>query len=158
IRCCLLFALFGLWVGLVFVFWRRKLARLVWLATSVILSVALLLPQRGFSTANLRQNYLQALQSYEGTRYIWGGETTLGIDCSRLVRKGLIDANVRQGILTMNPALLRLAFDLWWHDASAKELSNGYGNRARPVQAGSSINQLNYEIISPGDIAVTSDG
>ena len=60
-----------------------------------------------FPRKTLRQKYVDSLVRYEGTKYVWDGENRLGIDCSGLVRKGLIDAAVRAGISTWNPRLIR---------------------------------------------------
>lgn len=107
---------------------------------------------------DLRRNYVGSLLKYEGTRYIWGGENWLGIDCSGLVRSGLIAANYRQGILHLNPSLVREGFSLWWHDCSARALGEEYRGRTRLLVSAASINVIDYATILPGDIAVTDDG
>jgi len=140
------------------IFWSRKLVRCACLATSVIVAALFLLPGRDASSANLRRDYIRSLLEYEGARYVWGGETRFGVDCSGLVRTGLIRANVQQGIWMVNPALFRTAFDLWWHDASARELQNGYRGRTQKLITGNGINQLDLAKILPGDIAITTNG
>ena len=55
---------------------------------------------------SLRSKYILAVQGYEGTPYVWGGENRMGIGCSGLVREGLIQANLQQGITTLNPTLV----------------------------------------------------
>ena len=42
--------------------------------------------------------YIGCLKRYEGAKYVWGGETNRGIDCSGLVRCGLMDAYLHEGI------------------------------------------------------------
>ncbi|MFN2599036.1 MAG: NlpC/P60 family protein, partial [Pyrinomonadaceae bacterium] len=51
----------------------------------------------------MRRAYIASLESYEGTRYVWGGENSRGIDCSGLVRRGLINADFHEGVVTANP-------------------------------------------------------
>ena len=82
----------------------------------------------------------------------------MGIDCSGLVRSGLIKANYEQGILTFNPRLIREGFSLWWHDCSAKALGEEYRGRTWLLVSARSINEIDYATIMPGDIAVTEDG
>jgi cell wall-associated NlpC family hydrolase len=95
---------------------------------------------------------------YEGTRYVWGGENRLGIDCSGLVRKGLINANIRLGLQTLNPRLVRSALDLWWHDCSAKALRDEYRNYTARLSQAQNINDIPPDLVLPGDLAITSDG
>ncbi len=50
---------------------------------------------------------------YQGVRYVWGGEGLLGIDCSGLVRKGLVWSQLNLGIRTLNGKPIRDAIGLW---------------------------------------------
>ena len=127
---------------------------------ALVLATALLClgPGRPFIPESLRAQYLSSLLAYEGSAYVWGGETRLGIDCSGLVRKGLINASIHQGIRTLNPRLLRLAFDLWWHDATAKALGEGYRGLTKSIaQVPRLAGGLPVGLML-GDLAVTSDG
>ena len=118
----------------------------------------LILPGRKVDSNSLVKRYIDSARQYEGVGYVWGGENYLGIDCSGLVRKGLIDANLREGVLSANPACLRKAFELWWYDCSARALKKSYRNWTEPLFKASSINQLDHHLLQPGDFAVTMDG
>lgn len=96
--------------------------------------------------------------AYEGTRYIWGGETGVGIDCSGLVRKGLVHAALERGLRTLNPTLLRLALKLWWHDVAAKTLLESPSSLTLPIGAAPTIQGLVGTALVPGDLAVTRSG
>jgi len=145
--------------GSVAVTWKTKPVRLFLITIYGLVALFLLLP----STIpqyheNLRANYLNALRSYGGRPYVWGGEGYFGIDCSGFVRKGLEDASVEQGFLSLNPALVRHGIWLYWHDTTAKVIGQGYGAKTYPITACPSLNGLDYSLIAPGDLAVTEDG
>ncbi|MBV9868261.1 MAG: C40 family peptidase [Abitibacteriaceae bacterium] len=108
--------------------------------------------------AKLRQGYVVALNRYESVPYVWGGEGLRGIDCSGLVRRGMIDADLKTGFATANPALIRAGCDLWWHDCSAKALKEEYRHQTQLLLTTSSLNHLNYAALLPGDFAVTDSG
>ncbi|MDT7602110.1 MAG: hypothetical protein QOF61_107 [Acidobacteriota bacterium] len=158
LRACVLLCLLGLWSGALFLFWRRRAVCYSCLALALIALALLSLPGRASDGATMRRAYVASLARYEGTRYVWGGENGYGIDCSGLVRRGLINADFRQGIATANPKLLREASSLWWHDASARSLLEGYRQKTREILSAPSINELDHSKILPGDIAVTADG
>jgi cell wall-associated NlpC family hydrolase len=126
-----------------------------------LLALALLIalwPGRPADPASLRTHYLSALTSFEGTRYIWGGEGHFGIDCSGLPRRALRTALVQEGLATANPALLRHALAHWWHDASARALAQGYRDYTIPLQVEGTLKKLDTTSLLPGDLAVTFDG
>jgi len=125
---------------------------------AIIVIFYLIFPGRNYDTEKLRKAYVDTLMNYEGTRYVWGGENKLGIDCSGLVRQGLIYANIKIGILEINPDLIREGILLWWYDCSAKALLDGYRQKTRLLASAQSINELDHSILLLGDIAVTSDG
>ena len=60
-----------------------------------------------------------------------GRRKRAGIDCSGLVTRGLIDADLSVGLRTANPRLLRHGLSLWWHPCTAQDLGDGYGGRTR---------------------------
>ena len=142
----------------IFLLRTHKLAVFAILAIGLIVLVWLCFPGRPGDPSVLKQSYIQSLKQYRGTLYVWGGENRIGIDCSGLVRRGLINANVRTGLLTLNPKLVRTALVLWWNDCSARALRDEYlGFTARLFQA-ESINSIASTTLLPGDLAVTSDG
>ncbi len=142
-----------LWLGAADLVWPRRpgVAAAILLA-GVLGAVWVCLPGRSPAVDPLREAYRNALLRYDGTRYLWGGENRLGIDCSGLVRKAMIAASVRTSLQTANPRLLRTAFDIWWHDCSAKALRDEYrGFTVRRFQAGS-INAIAEGTLTPGDL------
>jgi hypothetical protein len=158
LRELLLLTLFGLWLGALILFWKRKAVRVACVGIGLVVAGFTLLPGRPDSTKALRDEYVRSLQTFEGTTYVWGGETHYGIDCSGLVRTGLIDADVRRGITTLNPGLIREGVRLWWNDCSAKELGEGYKGKTVLITETPGINQLDHGLLKPGDIAVTDGG
>ena len=157
VRLVLLGSAVGLWGGGVLLF-RHKLARGAGVALMVLVGGFLLLPGRKTDPSQLRRDYVRSLTRYEGTTYVWGGETRRGIDCSGLVRRGLIDADWRLGLRTLNPTLARAGCSLWWHDCSAKALKEEYRGQTRFLFHARSLNQLNQVALLPGDFAVTDSG
>ena len=157
-RMCLLAGVFSMWLGLVVWIWRVKTARLAALAIPLAASVFCILPGRDADRAGIRTDYVKALHRYEGTRYIWGGENRLGVDCSGLVRAGLIRTDIRLGLRTLNPALVREGLFVWWNRCDARAMRDGYRDRTRAVLSARSINELDVAQLLLGDLAVTSDG
>ncbi len=107
------------------------------------------------------------LKSYVGTKYVWGGENFIGIDCSGLLRRAMIVAEIRRGLLHPNPTLVRNGLSLWWNDTTAKTLmSEDYPmtvtlftyDSINKVDENSTITSDVASLVMPGDIAVTSDG
>jgi hypothetical protein len=157
IRIALVFALL-LAVAGALVLCRRWWQRVLFILPPLLLGGVLLLPGRTPRPVALRAAYAEALRGFEGTRYVWGGENQLGIDCSGLVRRGLMAAALDRGVLELDPGLLRLAWDLWWHDASARALRDGYRDLTRPLRSARGLNALDHKGLQPGDLAVTADG
>ncbi|HBC88166.1 MAG TPA: hypothetical protein DCZ94_14545 [Lentisphaeria bacterium] len=158
LRYFLILALPFLLCGVSVFIWRRKRIRYLPFIITVIIVIFILIPGRSRNKERLRIQYARCLEKYEGVRYIWGGETFLGIDCSGLVRKGLIDALFYEGIQTLNPELIRNSLFLWWNDCSARSLKEGYRNLTTPLFDAESVNSIKTDQLEVGDIAVTSDG
>ena len=137
---------------------RSKPARFLFVGLLVWILAIAFLPGRGIDSNGLRTAYVNALRSYSGVKYVWGGENGLGIDCSGLVRQGMIDATFRQGVLTSNPGLIRQSFSIWWHDSSAERLGAGYGGRLLALRQTPSLSTFDYSTVRPGDVAVTVSG
>jgi hypothetical protein len=146
------------WAGALLLLWRRRAWRYGLLGFTVLVFIFCLLPVRPVNADRLRGRYVAALRRYEGATYWWGVENRVGIDCSGLVRKGLVVADIEHGILTLNGGLVRRGLVLWWHDCSARAMRDEYREQTRLVFKADSINQLNHSKVLPGDIAVTSSG
>lgn len=142
-----------------FLIWRTsRLVQVCGVALVAVLALALALPARSINAERLGAAYVKALTAYDGTRYVWGGENRLGIDCSGLVRRGLIDASLRVGIVTLNAGLVRESLVLRWFDCSANALRNEYRQYTQRLFAAESIRGIDHSKLKRGDIAVTSDG
>lgn len=157
-RLLTLFLAVIVWGGALYLFRLRRRFCLIWCVAPCLLAFFLVLPGRKIEQAKLREEYVQALIKYEGSKYVWGGENKLGIDCSGLVRKGLINASFKEGFATLNPRLVRAGFNLWWYDASAEALRDEYRGQTRQLFRANSIRSIAIDKIQPGDFAVTSDG
>jgi cell wall-associated NlpC family hydrolase len=119
----------------------------------------LLLASRPLDPAALRREYVAALCSYEGARYVWGGEMPWGIDCSGLARAALFRARVRQGLAQANPRGFGLeTWRFWFRDLSATALRDGGRGYTRFLGEAESIAELDPLSLLPGDLAVTPDG
>jgi hypothetical protein len=158
LRLLLVVGVLALWCGVLWLSWQHKIAKRVLLTVSILLITFLLFPSRPSDSQTLRREYVRALKNYEGTTYVWGGESKRGIDCSGLIRCALIDANVKQGFAQINPSAIREGLSLWWNDCSANALKENYQDRTRLLFTAPNLNHLNYSAILPGDIAVTSSG
>ena len=154
IVCLILF----IWGATLVLWWRSKPVRIVALGVASVVILVIVWPGRLPNTARLRSNYVNSLVAYEGTKYVWGGENRLGIDCSGLVRRGLIDASLSEGMRTANSGLIRQSFLMRWFDCSARALGEEYRQQTRRLFTASSIQQLDHTKLEPGDFAVTVGG
>jgi hypothetical protein len=107
----------------------------------------------------LRSTYIQQLHSFEGVRYVWGGETHSGIDCSGLGRVALWQAMAKQGVKEANPRLLGpLLWKFWWQDLSARAMSRGGCGYTKTTGHARKLAGYDASHLKPGDIAVTKSG
>lgn len=98
-----------------------------------------------------RNLYLKNLKSFEGVSYFWGGENFIGIDCSGLPRKALINSYFYTGQFNK-------AFSTWWYDSSAKALGENYREYTVNICLFDSLRQVDYSLLNPGDLAITANG
>jgi hypothetical protein len=148
----------GIWAGSIYLGWRRLPVRIGALVVTFSMILCLILPGRSVDARSLRAEYVHAMQGYTGTPYVWGGENHVGIDCSGLVREGLIQANFRIGIATLNPSLVRQGLAMWWFDLSAIALRDGERGWTTKLFQADSINSIDPSKLLPGDLAATADG
>jgi hypothetical protein len=147
------------WGVFVAICWRKKWLRNLMFVPPAFALLLLVLPARAERRPErLRQDFVAGLRRYAGVHYFWGGEGFTGIDCSGLVRRGLIDAMFMRGIRSADPGLLRSAALLWWHDCSASDLGDAQHDLTVSVLETPSLNALDHSRIVLGDLAVTKGG
>jgi hypothetical protein len=151
--------LFGIWAGLAGLLWRWLAWRMAWIGFTVLAAGFLCLPARTRVDADaLRRDYVAGLRRYEGVNYYWGGESLKGIDCSGLVRCGMMNAMAWRGLVTCDGGLFRQALTFWWHDVTARSLGEQTGGITTLVTEAHDINTLDHTKILAGDLAVVADG
>lgn len=158
LRLGIVLTVFALWAGALTLFWKSRAVRVAGVLSGLLVLGLGVFPARRADPEQLRLVYTDHLVRYGNTPYVWGGENGRGIDCSGLMRRALIDANLSVGWKTRDPALWREALALWWHDCSAREMQNGYGGKIRRRFAARSLNALDYKLLQPGDMAVMQSG
>jgi hypothetical protein len=149
----------GCWGGLIALTWSRRPVRVALLALTVAAAAFLILPARSLPPADLlRADYVAGPRRYDRVTYVWGGESLKGIDCSGLIRRGLVDALFLRGVRSANPGLVRQAIALWWHDCTANDLREGWRGATVHLLDTPSLNTLDHAQVLPGDLAVTRHG
>lgn len=123
-----------------------------------VLVLAILFLGPGESTQEVYEDYLLELRSFEGTKYVWGGETQRGIDCSGLPRRAYRNALLSSGLRNWNGSELRAWLGQWWFDTSARALGEGYRMYTAPLAKEGIIKTMSFEGLRPGDIAITTNG
>lgn len=157
-RVALVGTTLGVWLGTLLLVWKHKARRWIVLAITILLVTPFALPGRVIQEQELRAEYVARMKQLVGTRYVWGGESSRGIDCSGLPRKALRDALLSCGLRHLDGGLLRMAVLQWCYDASAKALGHGYRNYTVPLEPHGYIRQMDYSGLMPGDLAVTTSG
>jgi cell wall-associated NlpC family hydrolase len=158
-RWALVALLAFLWLGALALTWRRRPVRLALMTITALCAGFLALPARALPNAEaLRGDYVACLRRYEGVPYVWGGESGRGIDCSGLVRRGLVDSLFWRGVRTFDAGLVRDSLALWWNDCTAKSLGEGFDRLTLPTLETPSLTTLDPARVLPGDLAVTHQG
>lgn len=151
-------ALFAVWsTGLGFL-WRRMIPRKILLVLPLLAVLPFCLPEKPVDLEKLRERYVAAMERMEGVRYVWGGESHRGIDCSGLPRRALRDALWETGWRNGNGVAFREWARQWWFDTSAKALGENHRGFTRPLGVSGKLRDLDGKRFSPGDLAVTGDG
>lgn len=148
----------GVWFGVLVLFWRYKGGRIFWFVLPFLLALPFGLPARPIDQGELRGTYVKHMQGFEGSVYHWGGESARGIDCSGLPRRAFRDALLQYGFTHADGGAFRMWFEQWWFDTSAEALSQGYRGFTISLNHGGLIQEMSYEGLVPGDIAVTDSG
>lgn len=146
------------WSGALVLWWQRKVIRSVLLLAGMLPALVMSMPGRAIDPDLLAADYSKGLRLFRGVRYVWGGEGWLGIDCSGLVRKGLMWGQLYHGLRTVNGRPVRAAIALWWHDSSAEALRDGYRGWTFELFRQDGIDGADLSRLRPGDLAVTADG
>lgn len=158
LKLALLGCLAAAWAGCLMLGWRKTPLRWLLLVLPMVCAVPLMLPGRAIDVEVLRRDYLGRMAGFEGTRYVWGGESSRGIDCSGLPRRALRDAMLGYGIRHLNGRAIRGWLEQWWFDASARALAAAYRNDTRPIGVTGTIREMDYAGLVPGDLAITTNG
>lgn len=157
-RVALLFGLAGTWAGLALLGWRKTPLRIALIVVPTIVAVLLALPGRAINASALRDDYVHRMADFEGTTYLWGGESSRGIDCSGLPRRAYRDALLWYGIRNFNSRALREYVGQWWYDSSARALGEGYRGNTVPLGVAGTIREIDHHALREGDLAVTTNG
>lgn len=146
-----------LWFSLLALFRNKRPVRYALIGMALIATGLFALPARPIQQDELRGDYVRRMKELSGTRYIWGGESARGIDCSGLPRKALRDALLAYSLRHVDGGTLRMFAKHWWFDASAKALGEGYRGYTGPLAGTGTIAAMPYDGLEPGDLAVTVD-
>lgn len=146
------------WTGALLLWWNLRIVRVVLLLMGILPAIAVCLPGRSVDPDLLAGDYSRGLRMFRGVRYVWGGEGWLGIDCSGLVRKGLVWGQLYHGLRMVNGRPIRNAVTLWCSDSSAIALRDGYRGWTTELFRNDTIEGADGSRLKPGDLAVTADG
>jgi len=146
------------WSGSIVLAWNWKPLRIALMIVPVLLAIPFSLPGSAIQESELRDDYVRGMTKLENTKYIWGGESSRGIDCSGLPRRAFRGALIAYGFRHADGGAFRAYLEQWWFDASAKALSEGYRNYTSPIGDKTTIREMNEQYLLPGDLAVTTSG
>lgn len=138
--------------------WQYRWLRFSLIALTIAGCVFLSWPGSKPSRARLQDRNIRELRRYLGVPYVWGGESSLGIDCSGLPRRALFQTLWKEGFQTLNPGLIRGAARLWWNDTSARALGEQHQGVTKFLLTAPSLSELDPSRLQPGDLAITANG
>lgn len=136
-------------------FWRVALLR--WGVLLLLVGAAVFVSMPGRNTYDrlaLRAEFAKVLRRYEGARYCKGGEGVYGIDGPGLVRRASIEAPFLYGVRSVNPWLIRKAFEAWWE----RDLALGKSPLSRRISKIKGVHGFNDLILYPCDYALLDEG
>ncbi len=157
-RSIFLASLISTFIFLLILFWNKFIIRNLVLTLILSNLAMVIIPGKRFNTDNVKNAYLANLKNFEGSTYVWGGENKIGIDCSGLLRASYIKAMWSEGIKTLNSTPIKHGISQWWHDRTAKMMKKEYRGETKRITSAKSINEVDYNLIQPGDMAVTKNG
>ncbi len=121
------------------------------------LTVSIYYRHQSYNVETLRKAYVTTLMSYLSTPYVWGGESSQGIDCSGLIRSAYRAATKQVGWNYLQVGLFQEAYWLKHFDFRARDLGE-LPNFFVPLQTITSINDFDSSQLKAGDLAVIEDG
>lgn len=141
---------------------RAVVPTLVVVGVLLLAGIAVMSTGARTSSDDLRATYAERLRSFMGLRYVWGGETHFGIDCSGLARTAFWEAMATRGVRDRDPRLLGPAmWRFWWQDIGADAMGRGAHGYTVPIgfvdrlSDERTIHLKPGEKLLPGDLAVT---
>lgn len=157
-RGLFIISLLGASLFFVFLIWSSKKYRVFLGSALFALAFAFALFQKPVEQEALINRYIANLNGFKGSTYIWGGESSRGIDCSGLLRVSLYQALIVESIHSLNAEGLVKAGKFWWYDRTAKAMGQGFRQDTRPITLAPSIQELDHSQLKKGDLAVTQSG
>ena len=163
VRVLLLVTLFfGVFTGIVFLLKyiaNRPTALYPVVILCVLGIVWSVLANKPFDPVLMRDSYSRRLEEFVGVKYVWGGESSVGIDCSGLARTALWQSMLRQGFKELNPRLLGPAlWEFWWRDMSSQDMLRGKYGYTKTIGQANKLAGYNTDKLSVGDLAVAGGG
>lgn len=146
------------WVGLFELSSNHKRLRVALLISPWLVLLPFAMPGKAMDPDRLRADYVNRLLRFEDTRYVWGGESPRGIDCSGLPRRALRDALWTEGWHHANGTAFRMWWEQWCFDSSAKAMGQGYRGRTASLGVSGPLWKLDPSQLLPGDLAIRADG
>ncbi len=146
------------WCGLFLMNGRARKTALLLAAIPLLAVLLLALPAKPIDQNQLRADYVARMRTFDGARYVWGGESSLGIDCSGLPRRALRDALWSEAWKHANGFAFRSWLEQWWHDSSALAMSQAHRGATRSLGLSAPLWEFDESKLLPGDLAIKDNG